>query len=192
MPPGLYGLCAFGAYAGLIDDAAAHAAEEGAERRFKLAPVVWIFGLMAACAYLAEGASAEWDDRCRVGCVGTGLCRLCGRCRCLPSRRRAPAAAAGLMLCFCENPVFCLAAFALPGAGLSPVVPLLFSRAGRLDRVSSAAAASLISVLAYGGLLVVPPVIGLIAEQAGLEAALLTAPVLCAAVVAGSLLFRQK
>ena len=102
------------------------------------------------------------------------------------------AAAAGLMLCFCEKPVFCLAAFALPGAGLSPVVPLLFSRAGRLDGVSSAAAASLISVLAYGGLLVVPPVIGLIAEQAGLEAALLTAPVLCAAVVAGSLLFRQK
>lgn len=96
------------------------------------------------------------------------------------------------MLCFCENPVFCLAAFALPGAGLSPVLPLLFSRAGRLDGVSSAAAASLISVLAYGGLLVVPPVIGLIAEQAGLEAALLTAPVLCVAVVAGSLLFRQK
>lgn len=57
---GLYGLCAFGAYAGLIDDAAAHAAEEGAERRFKLAPVVWIFGLMAACAYAAEGALAEW------------------------------------------------------------------------------------------------------------------------------------
>lgn len=150
------------------------------------------------------------DKRCRVGCVGIGLCRLCGRCRCLPSRlvgellrRRLTegvlmtggsltAAAAGLMLCFCENPVFCLAAFALPGAGLSPVVPLLFSRAGRLDGVSSAAAASLISVLAYGGLLVVPPVIGLIAEQAGLEAALLTVPVLCAAVVAGSLLFRQK
>lgn len=60
MPPGLYGLCAFGAYAGVIDDAATHAAEEGAERRFKLAPVVWIFGLMAACAYAAEGASAEW------------------------------------------------------------------------------------------------------------------------------------
>lgn len=60
MAAGLYGLCAFGAYAGLIDDAAAHAAEEGAESRFKLAPVVWIFGLMAACAYLAEGASAEW------------------------------------------------------------------------------------------------------------------------------------
>ena len=79
------------------------------------------------------------------------------------------AAAADLMLCFCENPVFCLAAFALPGAGLLPVVPLLFSRAGRLDGVSSAAAASLISVLAYGGLLVVPPVIGLIAEQAGVE-----------------------
>ena len=154
MPPGLYGLCAFGAYAGLIDDAAMHAAEEGAERRFKLAPVVWIFGLMA-------GGSLT-------------------------------AAAAGLMLCFCENPVFCLAAFALPGAGLSPVVPLLLSRAGRLDGVSSAAAASLISVLAYGGLLVVPPVIGLIAEQAGLEAALLTVPVLCAVVVAGSLLFRQK
>lgn len=215
MPPGLYGLCAFGAYAGLIDDAAAHAAEEGAERRFKLAPVVWIFGLMAVCAYAAEGASAEWgrltsdDKRCRVGCGGTGLCRLCGRCRVVCRlvgellRRRLTegvlmtggsltAAAAGLMLCFCENPVFCLAAFALPGAGLSPVVPLLFSRAGRLDGVSSAAATSLISVLAYGGLLVVPPVIGLIAEQAGLEAALLTVPVLYAAVVAGSLLFRQK
>lgn len=207
MPPGLYGLCAFGAYAGLIDDAAAHAAEEGAERRFKLAPVVWIFELMAACAYAAEGASAEWgrltsdDKRCRGGCGGTGLCRLCGRCRVVCRlvgellRRRLTegvlmtggsltAAAADLMLCFCENPVFCLAAFALPGAGLLPVVPLLFSRAGRLDGVSSAAAASLISVLAYGGLLVVPPVIGLIAEQAGLEAALLTVPVLCAAVLA--------
>ena len=182
MPPGLYGLCAFGAYAGLIDDAAAHAEEEGGERRFKLAPVVWIIGLMAACAYLAEGASAEWGAlllmRLREGVLMTG--------------GSLTAAAAGLMLCFCDNPVFCLAAFALPGAGLSPVVPLLFGRAGRLDGVSSTAAASLISVLAYGGLLVVSPVIDLIAEQAGLEAALLTAPVLCAAVVAGSLLFRQK
>lgn len=213
MPPGLYGLCAFGAYAGLIDDAAAHAAEEGAERRFKLAPVVWIFGLMAACAYLAEGASAEWGALLLMTGAGEDaaapafaafaaaivVCRLVGE---LLRRRLTEgvlmtggsltAAAAGLMLCFCENPVFCLAAFALPGAGLSPVVPLLFSRAGRLDGVSSAAAASLISVLAYGGLLVVPPVIDLIAEQAGLEAALLTAPVLCAAVVAGSLRFRQK
>lgn len=34
--------------------------KRGGERRFKLAPVVWIFGLMAACAYAAEGASAEW------------------------------------------------------------------------------------------------------------------------------------
>lgn len=213
MPPGLYGLCAFGAYAGLIDDAAAHAAEEGAERRFKLAPVVWIFGLMAACAFLAEGALAEWGALLLMTGAGEDaaapafaafaaavvVCRLVGE---LLRRRLTEgvlmtggsltAAAAGLMLCFCDNPVFCLAAFALPGAGLLPVVPLLFSRAGRLDGVSSAAAASLISVLAYGGLLVVPPVIGLIAEQAGLEAALLTALVLCAAVVAGSLLFRQK
>ena len=214
MPPGLYGLCAFGAYAGLIDDAAAHAAEEGAERRFKLAPVVWIIGLMAACAFLAAGASADWgvlvlmtkgagEDAAAPAfaafAAAAVVCRLVGE---LLRRRLTEgvlmtggsltAAAAGLMLCFCEKPVFCLAAFALPGAGLSPVVPLLFSRAGRLDGVSSAAAASLISVLAYGGLLVVPPVIGLIAEQAGLEAALLTAPVLCAAVVAGSLLFRQK
>lgn len=168
---------------------------------------------MAACAFLAEGASAEWGALVLMT-KGAGLdasapafaafaaaavvCRLVGE---LLRRRLTEgvlmtggsltAAAAGLMLCFCDNPVFCLAAFALPGAGLSPVVPLLFSRAGRLDGVSSAAA-SLISVLAYGGLLVVPPVIGLIAEQAGLEAALLTAPVLCAAVVAGSLLFRQK
>ena len=59
MPPGLYGLCDFGSYAGLIDDAAAHAAEEGV---------------------LMTGGSLT-------------------------------AAAAGLMLCFCDNPVFCLAAF---------------------------------------------------------------------------------
>lgn len=170
----------------------------------------WRSALMQRKVHRPSGGRLTSDDkRCRVGCGGTGLCRLCGRCRVVCRlvgellRRRLTegvlmtggsltAAAAGLMLCFCENPVFCLAAFALPGAGLSPVVPLLFSRAGRLDGVSSAAATSLISVLAYGGLLVVPPVIGLIAEQAGLEAALLTVPVLCAAVVAGSLLFRQK
>lgn len=108
------------------------------------------------------GRLASDDKRCREDAAApafaafaaaTVVCRLVGE---LLRRRLTEgvlmtggsltAAAAGLMLCFCENPVFCLAAFALPGAGLSPVVPLLFSRAGRLDGVSSAAAASLIAV----------------------------------------------
>ena len=118
---------------------------------------------MAACAFLAEGASAEWGALLLMTkgaeldaaapafaafAAAAVVCRLVGE---LLRRRLTEgvlmtggsltAAAAGLMLCFCEKPVFCLA----------PVVPLLFSRAGRLDGVSSAAAASLISVLAYGG-----------------------------------------
>lgn len=143
-----------------------HTAEEGVERRFKLAPVVWIFGLMAACAYLAEGASAEWGALLLMT-KGAGL------------DAASPAFAA-----FAAAIVVCRLVGELLRRRLTEGVLMTGG--------SLTAAASLISVLAYGGLLGVPPVIDLIAEQAGLEAALLTAPVLCAAVVAGSLLFRQK
>lgn len=93
---------------------------------------------------------------------------------------------------FTESPYLCLAAYALLGAGLSPIVPLLFSRAGSLSSVSPAAASALISVLAYGGMLMVPPTLGILAEDYGLNNALLLVPFLCGLIALGSLVLRIR
>lgn len=109
---------------------------------------------MAACAFLAEGALAEWGALLLMTGAGEDAA--------------APAFAAAAVVCRL----------------VGELLRRRLTEGVLMTGGSLTAAASLISVLAYGGLLVVPPVIGLIAEQAGLEAALLTVPVLCAAVLA--------
>lgn len=47
------------------------------------------------------------------------------------------------------------------GLGQAPIVPIAFSRAGAIKGVSTARATSLVSLLAYAGLLFAPPAFGL-------------------------------
>jgi hypothetical protein len=75
-----------------------------------------------------------------------------------------------------------LAGFVLVGLGLANVFPLSISRAGVLG---GARGIALATTVGYTGLLGGPPLVGLLAQGAGLPVALGTVPVL--ALVAGAL-----
>ena len=66
-------------------------------------------------------------------------------------------------------PAVAIAGFALVGIGLSNVVPVAFSAAGRRGSTGVAMAAT----MGFGGLLGAPPLIGFVAEAIGLRGALL-------------------
>jgi fucose permease len=69
--------------------------------------------------------------------------------------------------------------FALVGAGVAPVAPILFNAATRVPGVSRAAAIASVTSIGYSGFMVGPPLIGSIAQATSLTVAL-------AAVVVGA------
>jgi len=62
--------------------------------------------------------------------------------------------------------------FALVGAGLAPVSPILFNAATRVPGVSRAAAIASVTSIGYSGFMIGPPLIGGIASATSLTAAL--------------------
>jgi fucose permease len=62
--------------------------------------------------------------------------------------------------------------FALAGAGLAPVAPILFTAASRLPGVSRAAAIASVTSIGYGGFMIGPPLVGSIATATSLSIAL--------------------
>jgi MFS family permease len=71
-----------------------------------------------------------------------------------------------------------LAGFALAGAGLAAVFPFVFSAGGRHGPTALAGVAT----LSYSGSLLGPPVIGLIAHHAGMQAAIAFIALVCVAI----------
>jgi MFS family permease len=61
--------------------------------------------------------------------------------------------------------------FILTGFGVSCVIPMIFSMAGRSAGMSSGSAIAAVSTVGYLGFLIVPPVVGYIAQHAGLPGA---------------------
>jgi MFS family permease len=64
---------------------------------------------------------------------------------------------------------FTLAGFVLMGFGLSCVVPMVFSMAGRSVQTNSGAALASISTIGYMGFLFIPPFVGFVAEFSSLR-----------------------
>src|SRR6185295_20026175 len=62
--------------------------------------------------------------------------------------------------------------FALIGAGLAPVAPILFNAATRVPGVSRAAAIASVTSVGYSGFMIGPPLIGSIATHSSLTTAL--------------------
>ena len=169
-----------------------------------------LLGVVGFCALLAEGAAADWSATYLRQSVGTSaglaatgyagftgamlLARLCGdalRTR-IPGPRLLPASAglatAGLLLGLAlATPAAGVVGFALMGAGLAVVVPIVFGVAGQLDtgRTGLPAATSLarVNTLSYLGFLAGPPLVGAVAQGTGLRAALLVPAALTAAIV---------
>jgi fucose permease len=95
----------------------------------------------------------------------------------------AIAAAAMALVLVSGNAWIAFAGFAVVGAGLAPVAPILFNAATRVAGVSRAAAIASVTTIGYSGFIVGPPIIGSIATASSLTAALFVVA-LCAALVA--------
>jgi MFS family permease len=163
--------------------------------------------VIAFCALLAEGAVFDWsgiylarETDAAPGLAPAGLAAFSlamgiGRLAADPLTTRhgatrlarssgllaAAGLAAALML---ATPAGAIAGFALMGLGLSAVFPLSLRAAGR-DPDQSGPALAAVSSVGYTGFLAGPPAIGLLAEAAGLRAAL--APVCALLLVAAAL-----
>lgn len=172
-------------------------------------------GLLAMFTYAAEGSVAEWGSLLLFTVKGasehtaalafgafsgaTVFCRFFG------DRLRSylgdfPLAFTGALVATCGMALalfssradVCLMGYACMGAGLAPIVPILFSRAGEYPGVTPGEASAAISVLAYGGLLFFPPTLGWLAHGVGLDNALLVVLAVCCLLTAGTLLLRGQ
>ena len=82
-----------------------------------------------------------------------------------------------------------LAGFAVTGLGLANLFPVTIARAGLL---AGSAGVALTSTLGYGGFLLGPPVIGFLASEFGLRAALTTLSFLALTAAAIAYLCRDR
>ena len=76
--------------------------------------------------------------------------------------------------------------FALVGAGLALVAPILFSAATRVPGVSRAAAIASVTSIGYAGFMIGPPLIGGLAHASSLSVALIVVVFSAALLAYGS------
>lgn len=171
------------------------------EPKKRLPFLVWVCGLLCVCCYVSEGSVGEWgslylhqekaapESIAALVFAGFSICSLL--CRLVADRLRnnfgdflvstagATLALAGMLTVLSSSSwSICLIGYAMMGLGQAPIVPIAFSRAGAIKGVSTARATSLVSLLAYAGLLFAAPAFGLSAEHFGLHTALCAVPVL--------------
>lgn len=171
------------------------------EPKKRLPFLFWVCGLLCVCCYVSEGSVGEWgslylhqekaapESIAALVFAGFSICSLL--CRLVADRLRnnfgdflvstagATIALAGMLTVLSSSSwSICLIGYAMMGLGQAPIVLIAFSRAGAIKGVSTARATSLVSLLAYAGLLFAPPAFGLSAEHFGLHTALCAVPVL--------------
>jgi predicted MFS family arabinose efflux permease len=113
------------------------------------------------------------------------------RARYMPNRpccASAPAMAALAMavVLLSAHAVVAMVGFALVGAGLAPVAPILFTAATRVPGVSRAAAIAAVTSVGYSGFMLGPPLIGAIAAATSLTVALWVVVLMAALLAVGA------
>lgn len=162
--------------------------------------LVLMFGLVALCDAYGEGALADWgtlhltaDVHASASVAATGFAaysmamtagrlsgtRLIERFGSTRILVGGSAVATVGMLVAALSPWLpvVLAGFLLVGLGLANIFPLAINGAGTLDGPRGVATASM---LGYGGMVLGPPIIGLLAQLMGLPRALLSVALLAA------------
>lgn len=185
-------------------------------RRFSLPRGrIVLLGVLALCCMLAEGAANDWSalyTRETVGgsetvasatyaayavmmaagrLVGDRLVALLGPVTVV--RTGGLLASTGLFLALAlplQIPV--VIGFALVGTGLSGIVPQLFNAAANDNPARSGRDLSTVAAIGYFGPLLGPPVIGFLADRAGLSAALLLPALLILLVPLGAGMLRPS
>ena len=178
----------------------AHAAEHAPAYALPHGPLAML-GIIGFCGAMAEGSIGDWsgvylkdtlhaaDGVAPLAFAGfTGMmlaARLvCDRLKDRHGARRVIASSAVLaaiglaVAAMAPGLALTLAGFALAGAGLAAVFPFVFSAGGRHGPTALAGVAT----LSYSGSLLGPPVIGLIAHHAGMQAAIAFIALVCVAI----------
>jgi MFS family permease len=88
------------------------------------------------------------------------------------------ALAGSLVILTFESLVPLMIGFSLIGLGIAVIIPLAFSRAGKDKGISQGAAIASIATLGYGGMLLGPLLVGLIAEVTSIKTGFMLLPIL--------------
>jgi fucose permease len=183
----------------------AEAPANAARRRLADHPYLFIIGVIALCSLFAEGAVDDWSGvylhesqgaSFAVAPLGTAACsigmavgRFCGDAVIARLGRQATlwrssvVSAAGMTVAVvAPTPAVAIAGYAVLGLGVATIVPIALTLAGSTSGVPPVWAVSRVTVIGYAGLFSGPPVIGLIADGAGLATALVVPAVLLALV----------
>jgi MFS family permease len=153
---------------------------------------ILILGLIAFCSMLCEGAMADWSgvyfqnvikspkEYITFGYVaftaamatgrfiGDGMVSKLGIKKVL--QLSATLIATGLFISILfPHLITCVIGFLMVGLGVSSVVPLIYSLAGKSGSMSPELALAAVSSISFLGFLIGPPLIGFIAEAAGLR-----------------------
>jgi MFS family permease len=155
----------------------------------------WGLGGIVLCAFLIEGAMADWAAIHLKDSLGTSAAlaalgygafsfammalrlagdRLMARMRAASLLQWANAAAAVLLAAALSlgHVPLTMAAFVLVGLGVAVVAPLVFSAAARRSRHGAGQGIAAMATLGYGGFLMGPPLIGWLAQVTSLRLAL--------------------
>lgn len=184
---------------------AARRAESRSQTFVKPRGMLLGLGILAFLGLLAEGAMADWSavylhDVLRTdsatAAAGFAACSLmmaAGRFNGdrlvnrfgprLLLRTSGTIAAAGLGVgLFIGEPFLAIVGFGLVGLGISNIIPILFSAAGRLHGVAAGPALAAVATTGYFGFLAGPPLIGFAAEATSLPIALGIVSACCALI----------
>jgi fucose permease len=176
----------------------AHPAPAGDEAQQHFAwprGMLLVIGLMIFAGMSAEGVMYDWcvlylkqevnlrQDVAAMGYAAFTAAMAAARfggdaLRARYSERNLLRASAGLsavamaVVLASGDPVVSIIGYAFVGAGLAPVVPILFNAATRVPGTSRAAAIAAVSSIGYSGFMIGPPLIGALAQAFSLTAAM--------------------
>lgn len=181
--------------------------------KFAIDRIALTLGILAAICFSAEGAVRDWSSLFLTRDIGTSidragwgfaafsatmaLCRLSGdwlRLRFGEQKVVMSSCLIGvigfLMAVLLDHYLLVVAGFGLVGLGLSNIVPILISAAGRSTAPSSSIA--FVVSFGYAGYLASPPILGFIAGQSSLGAMFLAVAATCIAMAAGWLVIERR
>ncbi len=166
--------------------------DQDEQRGWKLHPTLLLLGVIAFCSMLGESAMADWStnylervtNASRVlaplglaafsGAMTTG--RVLGDYTRLRFGDDALLSGGALLALFglglgllFPYPLVAIAGFFLVGIGLSTIVPIVYSNAGKVPGLAPGLGISMASTIGYAGFLIGPPVIGFLSDWLGLR-----------------------
>jgi fucose permease len=166
-------------------------------------------GILAFFGLLTEGAMADWSavylhdilgSDSATAATGFAACSLtmaagrfggdylvnrfgAGQLLRISGTLAAVGLSGGLLI---GEPITAILGFGLVGLGISNIIPILFSAAGRLEGVQAGTALAAVATTGYCGFLAGPPLIGLAAEITSLPVALGIVSASCALIALGA------